>query len=428
MAATIYYGGGEDTSFLQLVGTVSFLSDPSLYRSAWARVAVSITGAAAANPPPNRATSRKFIDKTNALILPANYWAHAVFAWGALGGDVVANCQMLRVLDKDGLPRIVVRGAASGAAKISTITTDGTITDLVTSGTSAVPIAGLVPVAVDLQVINAGTVVYGPRSDISFTGSSPGTISTASGNFAAAGLTVGSEFIVSGSSLNDGTYEATTASATSLVVNTATTLEIASSGTVDFTTSGLATLYFGAAPVAVFAGVIPTNTVTEMAQIEIANIGTGAPMYWSEVIVSDEPTLTKGLWTNPPQSAGSPQQWLPNTVANVGKVTINDATFVSTNANGQISNWELSPSAPPGGWMVDAVIQEARLLIDTTGPQHGAWAVNVNSTAESTGTISPGLTFDNFSYTWAENPTTSVDWAISDITANPISFGVESEA
>ena len=426
MAATIYFAGGEDTSFLQLVGTISFLSDPSLYRPAWARVAISIGPAAAANPPPNRVTSRKFIDKSNNLVTPANYWAHGQFAWGALGGTVTLNAQMFRILDQNGNPRLCVRGAASGAAKISTVDISGSFVDLVTTASGAVPVGGLVPASVDLEVVNTGTVVYGPRTDISFVAGSPGTINTASGDFTAAGLIAGSEFVVSGSASNNGTYTATSATSSSLVASAATLTAENDSNAISFTTTGLVALYFNASQVVVFAGNIPTNGNTTMAQAEMANISADDPLYWTEIIVSDEPTLTKGLWTNPPQAPGATQNWLPNTVGNINKVTINDTSFVSSNANNEVSNWSVGTIAPVGGWMVDAVIQEARMEVDTTGPQHAEWVVEFNGTLSAEGSATLENTFGNFSYTWSQNPITSADWAITDITANTLDLGVES--
>jgi hypothetical protein len=198
---------------------------------------------------------------------------------------------------------------------------------------------------------------------------------------------------------------------------------------ISFITSAAATLYFNAAPVATFASnTIPTNSVTTMAQVEIANVSADYTMYWSEVIVSDQPTLTKGLWTRPPTTAGAQQQWLPNTVGNIDKIVINDTTFISTTTDNEVSSWAGSTSAPSGSWLVDAIVEEARLEIDNTGPQHGEWVVQFGTSIVVAGNIAPTTTFSNFSHTWSENPVTTVDWLLTDITSNTLDIGVESLA
>jgi hypothetical protein len=76
---------------------------------------------------------------------------------------------------------------------------------------------------------------------------------------------------------------------------------------------------------------------------------------------------------------------------------------------------------------VDAIIEEARLE-STGGPAHGEWAVGVGGSIYTEGVITPAGTFGNFAYNWVQNPATTNDWQITDITLNTLDIGVESLA
>lgn len=422
MAATIYFSGGEDTSF-SLIGSASITTNGSLFRPGWARCGVDIQGSAAADPPPSHALSRKFINKSNAPATPSIFYSHAIFSWIAPGGSAGVNCQMLRLLDASGNPRLMIRGAASNAVKISVRNTAGTISDLVTSAANALPIGGLSNNQVDLYTANNITVSYGPRTDISFSGS---VISSVGGNFPRFGLVPGSGFTIIGSASNDGTYVVTAGTSNTLTCGATTFVTESAGASVLFSTNGLAALYFGGTPIVAFAGEITANGVSQMAQIDFANVSDTLPIIWSEPIVSDQPTFTKGVWSRPPTSAGTTQLWLPNTVGNIDEVVINDTNFISTASVNQVSTWAGSVSPPSGGWLVDAIVQEARLAVDASGPQSAQFAVEQSGTISTDGVVLPATTFDTFSWTWPANPLTSADWDLNDITTGTFDLGVES--
>ena len=128
-------------------------------------------------------------------------------------------------------------------------------------------------------------------------------------------------------------------------------------------------------------------------------------------------------------SRGNTQSWTPNTVGNINEVIISDTTLVSTNVNDALSQWTTPTSALSGNWGVKAIVQEARVRIGTTGPQHFDWSLRTASTDYVAGVSNAPLTsFSNFkNQLWTTNPNTSGAWAITDI-ASGFNLGIKSLA
>ncbi len=135
------------------------------------------------------------------------------------------------------------------------------------------------------------------------------------------------------------------------------------------------------------------------------------------------------LWTLAPQAAGNTQSWLPNTVGNINEIVLSDATLISTGNNNDVSLWTTPTSAPSGSWGVKAIVQEARVQVGITGPQHFDWMVRTASTDYTAGVSNaPSTGFTNFSnYKWVTNPNTSASWSITDI-ASGFNLGIKSLA
>ena len=138
--ATVLFAGGEDVDFLcglNLHCNVS--TNGALFRSNWARAAYWVPGQGTADPP-------SFYFSTPAFAGNATVWIHAQFCPGSGGlntvctdNGTVANNQMLRVIDSAGNATLIVRGTGTtGQLKISSRTSGGTFTDLVTCP-SAIP-------------------------------------------------------------------------------------------------------------------------------------------------------------------------------------------------------------------------------------------------------------------------------------------------
>jgi hypothetical protein len=117
-------------------------------------------------------------------------------------------------------------------------------------------------------------------------------------------------------------------------------------------------------------------------------------------------------------------------LANIHKTAINDATFISDGNNNDLSQWTTPTSAPTGSWGVKAIVQEARVRVGATGPQHFDWSVRTASTDYSAGVSNaPTTGFSNFNnQIWATNPNTSAAWTLANITGGGLNLGIKSLA
>jgi hypothetical protein len=200
---------------------------------------------------------------------------------------------------------------------------------------------------------------------------------------------------------------------------------------IDYSATGGVQMWYNGAQVVNYVGDPRTDAATQLNQIELAainnlgsaNAGTG----WSEVIVADQDTRSMALWTLPPSAAGNTQAWTPNTLANINKAAISDTTFISTSVNNALSEWTTPTTPPSGPWNVLAIVQNARVQVSTTGPQHFDWlartaAIDYVANAPQ----APPLAFANFQHMWPLNPNTGLAWQITDITAAGFNLGIES--
>jgi hypothetical protein len=139
------------------------------------------------------------------------------------------------------------------------------------------------------------------------------------------------------------------------------------------------------------------------------------------------------LWTLTPAASGNTQSWTPNTVANIAKTVINDATVVSTATNNALSEWTV-PSTPPSGiFNVLDVVQNARVAVSGTGPQHFDWLARTGAIPTDILAGAPAApmvgSFANFQHRWGpNNPVTGIAWSMADLTAAGFNLGIESQA
>ncbi len=150
--------------------------------------------------------------------------------------------------------------------------------------------------------------------------------------------------------------------------------------------AGAVNMWLAAVQVIAFTGNPCTDAATTLNQVEFASFNNAttacnvslASSCWSELIIADEDTRSMALVTCGLQAAGPTQQFLPNTLANVNKTTIDDTSFVSTATNNQLSQWTCPTAAPVGIWAVRSVSIEARALHSTTGPQNLDFSTQYN--------------------------------------------------
>jgi hypothetical protein len=203
---------------------------------------------------------------------------------------------------------------------------------------------------------------------------------------------------------------------------------------IDYSATGGVQMWYNGAQVVNYVGDPRTDAATQLNQIELAainnlgsaNAGTG----WSEVIVADTDTRSMALWTLAPAAAGNTQSWTPNTLGNINKVAISDSTFVSAAANNALSEWTTPTAAPAGVWAVQALVQNARAQVSSTGPQHFDWLVRTAAIdyLASAPQAPPLAAFANFAHIWPVNPNTGLAWTVADITAAGFNLGIESQA
>ena len=188
-----------------------------------------------------------------------------------------------------------------------------------------------------------------------------------------------------------------------------------------------------------FSGNPCTDSATSLNAVEFASVdntgGSGgcgtSGTCWSEMILANEDTRSMHVATLAPQGSGPTQAWTPNTLANINKATINDASFVATSTANQISQWTAPTTAPTGIWGVKSVIFNARLLVNTTGPQNGEFIAHVSGSDYTSLCTNPTLTnaFANYNCQMDNSPATSTTWGISEVyntSANQLIYGIES--
>jgi len=198
---------------------------------------------------------------------------------------------------------------------------------------------------------------------------------------------------------------------------------------IDYTPSGGVQAWLNGTMGINYVGNPRTDAATQINQIEISNLGNNGQTNYSEIIIADQDTRGMALWTLPPTAAGNTQGWTPNTVGNINEIINNDGTFVSTTVNNTLSQWDVSAAAPAGAWSVMGFIEEARVQIGASGPQHMDWNVRTGGLDYLAGATVPlNSSFNNYQYQWPVNPSTGVAWAVTDFTDPAFNYGVQSLA
>jgi hypothetical protein len=211
-----------------------------------------------------------------------------------------------------------------------------------------------------------------------------------------------------------GTLATLVTSASNIVPLAASGVPLSIDVFINYAVSGQVTCYINGAIVAdTGASVnVTTDSATALAQVQFGSYTTFDGVYWSETLIQDTTTLGCSVQTLPPVASGNTQTWTPNTVGNINPIAINDSNFVASATAAQISQWTLATTLPAGAWTIEAVVQEARVSVGTTGPQHFGWEVRTaDGTDHTTGTIAPLVgSFANFQTVWATNPHTTAAW------------------
>jgi hypothetical protein len=142
-AVTVYFAGGEDTSFTA-VGAAIGVRTSSEFRSSYARASIATQNSTTvADPPANRMQAPTFTSDSS-------LWFHAEVNENNGGITTTANEQGILFRSPDGVSRIVVRQTGTnGQLKVSKRNAAGTITDLATASGNLTTAT----TSIDLQIV-----------------------------------------------------------------------------------------------------------------------------------------------------------------------------------------------------------------------------------------------------------------------------------
>lgn len=169
-SGTILFAGGEDIDFSCVAGSCSVSTGGNPFRTAWARAAYAATGAAA-DP-----TTNRFSTSTWSGV--ASLWVHGQYCnnnggCGANGSTnaTTSNSQMIRVFDDAGNPTLIVRGTGTaGQLKISSRTSGGVFTDLVTCSSAFDNALSQIDLFIDYGVAGTVTLYKNSSQTCTYTG------------------------------------------------------------------------------------------------------------------------------------------------------------------------------------------------------------------------------------------------------------------
>lgn len=127
---TVLWAGGEDTSFVTTLQALPSTAGPNLFRSAFARCAMSINFGATTFPPTAYCL-------TPILTPVTSFWLHGRYA--TVGNGSLSNAVWWAIADAGGVYRIaVLPTATAGQVRIVKRDASGTVTTLVTSAAGAI--------------------------------------------------------------------------------------------------------------------------------------------------------------------------------------------------------------------------------------------------------------------------------------------------
>jgi hypothetical protein len=204
-----------------------------------------------------------------------------------------------------------------------------------------------------------------------------------------------------------------------------------------YSTSGTFTLYVNGVSLLTYSGdVTASSGVTTIGQVTFGSCSFNnntltCQTFWSELLVATVSTLSAGVLTLAPTGDGVTQSWTPNTVGNINPLVINDSNSVATSTANALSEWTTNSTIPSGIWNVMALVQEARVEVGGSGPQHFEWLLHVGSSDYVQGYVAPITSYANYNASsgsvWSVNPSTGIAWATSDF-GSGFNIGIESLA
>ena len=167
-----------------------------------------------------------------------------------------------------------------------------------------------------------------------------------------------------------------------------------------------------------------TDGNTTLAQLYLGAVIT-TWTYFSQVIISTTTTLYNHLLTMAPVANGNTMAWT-GLVSYINATSYNDANYISSATAGQIGEFTI-PSLPSGNYSIAAVVQVARAMATSGGPQNLEFDARTGGTDFTSANQTLSTSFSRYYYIWNTNPNTSVAWTTSDLGAAGFNLGVKSQ-
>lgn len=382
MTSPILFAGGEDLSFSPFGGEYggSILPDTTAgrFRSGYARHALSVRSDASGAINLHGIRSQPFAPpllNSGAELTPfwitARVWCLQDNIFG-----ITSDCILLRLLDDQGVPRLVISN--KGGFATSPIGTPGGPYQVFTAGIGA---GG---------IINQSNGLTGSLSGLSPTPLLPDKL----------------DIYVSYNVLSPSV--APPGQITIYVNGT----QIFDSGHINLTTNSNVKIAY----------------LDLMSPVELVFNGTTLTA-WSEVIVSTRDTRTMGMLTQVASGNGNTHNWDHASAANMDSALSMDSSPESSATAGQIDEYTVTPGAPPGSFGIVSVVQHARASAGSSGPQKIKQIVRTGGTDYFSADKTLSSAWTLYVENWDTNPNTGVEWQTSDLPPGSSAFnmGVKSD-
>jgi hypothetical protein len=164
---------------------------------------------------------------------------------------------------------------------------------------------------------------------------------------------------------------------------------------------------------------------TDIKHIKIQQGDDDSPIYYSEFILADQATslIASAVETEAPTADGTDTDGT-GTYANVDEALIDTADVIELAASADRHSFT-SPARTGTMNRVLGVSVSMRMRCDVTGPNQAKFYLKIGGTRYygSTFTLTTGSL--PYSYVWETNPSTGVQWTVSDANSSGLEWGVE---
>lgn len=149
-------------------------------------------------------------------------------------------------------------------------------------------------------------------------------------------------------------------------------------------------------------------------------------MWYSQVVVADEPTIGFRVAYRPPTGAGNYTAWT-GAFGDVDDTVIDLTDFITSNTAAQSETFTKAVFTAPAGFRVKTVGMAAYARRGATGPQNLGMMLRFGSTDYVSADKPLELGFKAYQHFWHVNPATTLEWTPADAGSVTVEFGVRSQ-